>query len=83
MTFIFDYDIIILKNWKEDLLIIDENWIDLKGYEKFYEISNFGNIRNYKTKKTKKYGYDNSLIHKCCKGQHKQAYGYHWKYKED
>lgn len=31
----------------------------------------------------KKYGYDNSLIHKCCKGQYKQAYGYHWKYKED
>lgn len=163
---------------------MDENWIDLKGYEKFYEISNFGNIRNYKTKKKrktyinnsgyvciilykngkrknylihrlvaenflqnidnynevnhkdedklnnkasnlewcshkqncnfgsrnirsiekisrkiicietneiflnateikKKYGYDNSLIHKCCKGQCKQAYGYHWKYKED
>ena len=31
----------------------------------------------------KKYGYDNSLIHKCCKGQYKQCYGYHWKYEED
>ena len=31
----------------------------------------------------KKYGYDNSLIHKCCKGQYNQSYGFHWKYKED
>lgn len=31
----------------------------------------------------KKYGFDNSLIHKCCKGQYKQCYGYHWIYKED
>lgn len=30
-----------------------------------------------------KYGYDNSLIHKCCKGVYKQAYGYHWEYKEE
>lgn len=31
----------------------------------------------------KKYGFDNSLIHKCCKGQYEKCYGYHWIYKED
>lgn len=31
----------------------------------------------------RKYGFDNSLIHKCCKGQYSSCYGYHWKYKED
>lgn len=35
------------------------------------------------TEVKKKYGYDNSLIHKCCKGICKQAYGYHWIYKEE
>ena len=25
-------------------------------------------------------GYDNSMISKCCKGQHKTAYGFHWEY---
>lgn len=28
----------------------------------------------------RKYGYDNSTISKCCKGQHKTAYGFHWEY---
>ncbi len=39
---------------------MDENWVDLKGYEKFYEISNFGNIRNYKTKKQRRTYINNS-----------------------
>ena len=28
-------------------------------------------------------GFDNSLIHKCCKGKRKIAYGYLWEYKLD
>lgn len=39
---------------------MDENWVDLKGYKKFYEISNFGNIRNYKTKKQRRTYINNS-----------------------
>ena len=28
----------------------------------------------------RKYGFDNSAIGKCCKGQQKSAYGFHWEY---
>ena len=31
-----------------------EEWRDVKGYEGFYEVSNFGQIRNAKTKRIKK-----------------------------
>lgn len=29
------------------------------------------------------YGYDNSLINKCCKMKHRTAYGYYWRYAND
>lgn len=28
-----------------------EIWKDIKDYEGYYQVSNYGNIRNYKTKK--------------------------------
>ncbi len=30
---------------------------------------------------TRKHGYDNGFIIKCCKGKYKTAYGYIWRYK--
>lgn len=29
-----------------------EIWKDIKDYEGYYQISNYGNVRNYKTKKS-------------------------------
>lgn len=42
-------------------------------------------IRTYEsaTEVKRLFGYDNSLINKCCKLKHRTAYGYYWRYSEE
>lgn len=42
------------------------------------KLKEYGSIREVQRER----GYNNSFIGACCKGKHKTAYGYIWKYKE-
>lgn len=58
---------------KKDIDNLQEEWLPIKGYEQYYEVSNMGNVRRTKSKRLRSISHTNLYSHILLskKGKHK------------